>query len=120
MNLCPSEVNPQEVNYEGYTLDLALRSVGEGWAPLLHEVFDAIKDTFPPVKILLVKERWGILRIYTNIINEEVDKVVIDIAKRSRYICEVCGASGSLRSGEHIMALCDAHAEGRDTINEED
>jgi len=112
------ECLPGGICYEGYTVSLGLYSVGPGWAVLIDQAFKAIEDADPPVKIFQIKEKWGGLRIYTNIINDKVDKKLLDIMKRSYYICEDCGNPGMLRKGERLKTLCDKHANGREIIED--
>lgn len=88
------------VNYEGYTLEDALASVGKGWEPLIRELFDQKPDG---VKIEQVKEKFGILRVYSN--NSEFDKtVILPLERKSITICENCGNPGIL---SNFQVLCD-------------
>jgi hypothetical protein len=109
---------PRGVCYEGYTISLGMYSVGPGWASLIDKAFRAIEDADPPVKIFQIKEKWGGLRIYTNVMNKKVDKKLLEIMKKSYYICEDCGNPGNLRAGERMKTLCDKHANGREIIED--
>jgi len=89
---------PTYVIHEGYDRELALQSVGDGWASLVNEVFDFMATMKTSVKIIQVKEKWGGLRIYTDAMHVVLDKKIIDVEQRSFTICEVSGAAGKLRN----------------------
>ncbi len=59
---------------KGYTREGALRSVGEGWAGLVNEAFDALEKLTDHVVIDQVKEKYGGLRIYTSPYNEYIKR----------------------------------------------
>jgi hypothetical protein len=85
--------------YEGYDRALALESVGKGWASLINEVFDFIEQQkITNIRIIQVKEKWGGLRIYTDLIHDVLDEKIRDAERRSFTICEVSGAPGELRN----------------------
>jgi hypothetical protein len=107
---------PTYVIYEGYDIQLALESVGEGWAPLIREVFEYIEKNRVYSKIVQVKEKWGGLRIYTDVVHDGLDAKIRDVEKRSFTMCEVCGKPGFLRKGGWYRTLCDEHAEGREAV----
>jgi hypothetical protein len=110
---------PTFVIYEGYDRALALASVGKGWAPLIHEVFDLIEQKKITQKVVQVKEKFGGLRIYTDIINDELEKKVIEVGNRSFTICEECGAPGQLRGGSWYRTLCDVHGKNKPAVKDE-
>ena len=89
---------PTFVIFEGYDKQLALESVGAGWASLIEEVFSFMEQNKINCKIIQVKEKWGGLRIYTDIIHEQLDKKIIEVEKKSFTICETSGAPGKLRN----------------------
>jgi len=97
------------VNYKGYTRENGLTSVGRGWAPLVNRVFDKMETIKGSIKILQVKEKWGGLRIYTDYSNNELDKVINDVEKKSLTICEVCGEPGKIRGKSWYYTACDNH-----------
>lgn len=100
---------PSVVHYDGYTRELALASVGEGWAKLVNEAFDQLAHIKGNIKIIQVKEKWGGLRIYTDYSNHLYDKKVRELEERSFHICEVCGNPGNLRGGGWYRTLCAEH-----------
>jgi len=104
---------PAIVHYSGYSRELAIQSVGAGWEPLIHEVFDVLESIKGQVKIIQVKEKWGGLRIYTDYINEKVDIAIRNAERKSFTMCEVCGKEGKLRNcNGWYRTLCDVHGKG--------
>lgn len=107
---------PGFVVVTGYSRELALQSVGEGWASLVNEVFDRKESYGKPITISQVKEKYGGLRIYTNEFDDEFDQFLYDVEMRSFSICEDCGKAGQLRGGGWYRTLCDEHANGRKAV----
>lgn len=102
------------VNYKGYTRELGLKSVGAGWAPLVHRVFDAVENTKASVKIIQVKEKYAGLRIYTDYVNEELDAVIRQVENESFTLCEICGQPGKVRGDRWYYTACDEHAKNNE------
>lgn len=98
------------VNYKGYTRELGLSSVGEGWAPLVNRVFDKMEVVKGTVKIIQVKEKYGGLRIYTDYSNKELAEVIYEVENKSLKMCEGCGQPGKLRGKSWYYTSCDEHA----------
>lgn len=95
----------------GYDLELALASVGAGWAELIKQVFTFMETIKEPVKIVQVKEKWGGLRIYTDCMNEKMDNFITRMERHSFSICEACGKKGALyKRGGWYFTSCDEHA----------
>ena len=109
---------PTYVIYEGYDRALALESVGKGWSSLIDEVFNYIEQNRVHSKVIQVKEKFGGLRVYTDVVHEGLDEVIRNVGNKSFKICEDCGAAGVLRSGGWVRTLCDTHANGKPPIPE--
>lgn len=107
---------PTFVIYEGYDLPLALESVGGGWAPLIKEIFQFIEKNRVHSKVIQVKEKWGGLRVYTDVVHEALDQKIREMEKKSFEICEICGEAGKLREGSWYRTLCENHAQGRKSV----
>lgn len=99
------------VNYKGYTREMALTSVGKGWASLINRVFDSLENIKGSVKIVQVKEKYAGLRIYTDYINDELDTVIRRVEQESFTICERCGKPGKVRGKGWHYTACDQCAE---------
>lgn len=72
---------------------------GRGWYPLIEETLDKIEALLPEdsdFEILQVKEKWGMLEIYTNWSTDEIDDIITSAREKSIKICEACGAPGNL------------------------
>jgi len=110
---------PTYVVYEGYDRALALQSVGEGWASLIHEVFDYMEQIHTPTKVVQVKEKWGGLRIYTDVIDYRLDEKIREAEKKSFTICEISGEPGKLRNcNGWYRTLSDTHGKEFPVIEE--
>lgn len=114
----PSPRYPTFVVYEGYDRALAIESVGKGWESLIHEVFNYIQEHRVHTKIIQVKEKWGGLRIYTDVIHDGLDEKIREVEKRSFKICETCGKPGVLRGGGWYRTLCDVHGKDNPIIED--
>lgn len=91
-----------------YSLTEALSSVGRGWHELVLRVYNAREAMGLPVGIILVKEKWGILRIYAEYLVKELEDTIIQVGRESETICEMCGNSGRIRkSNDRYKTLCD-------------
>ena len=114
---------PSTVLEEGYTLERAKSSVGEGWHPLLEKVFEIKEQNSfrtpnnEPFKIVQVKEKFGILRIYHNWYDEwSFMTLAINHAEfLSQRTCEICGKSATTKPSARgwIKTLCKAHHKER-------
>ena len=102
----------------GYDRQLALDSVKCGWAHLINDLFDFIDTQNIKIKIIQVKEKYGGLRIYTDVINESLDEKIIELERASFKICEDCGLDGHLRGGSRYRTLCEEHANGQRAVRE--
>lgn len=90
----------------------AWSGVGDGWVGILRQLSVDIRrlnEKLPKgqkVAYGQVKEKFGILRIYVNNPNEEVNSLVTAAEKLSGSICEDCGAPGILRGGGWLKVRC--------------
>lgn len=87
----------------------AKRKVGKGWAGLLDEVYSFIpKD----IKVETVKEKFGLLRIYTSAPHpHDVYTKLGEIERKSGTICEECGTTENVTTERfktrwYIKTLC--------------
>ena len=100
-----------EVKWEGYDLDYALASVGEGWADLVRRAFAAKPQD---VNIEQVKEKFGGLRIYCSPASESYLAFLRELEAESAHICERCGKPGTQDNYKYwIKTLCDEHKQER-------
>jgi len=100
------------VNYKGYTREMGLTSVGGGWSSLVNRIFDKLESIEGTVKIIQVKEKFAGLRVYTDYVNDELQKVINEAERESFKMCETCGKSGKVRGKGWYYTSCDEHASG--------
>lgn len=101
----------------GYDEELALASVGEGWAELVKAGLAAVEGRG---KLVQVKQKYGTLRLYADALpgTSEADATTMwnelnALEARSGSICEACGAPGQLVGLSWYATLCRAHAGDR-------
>lgn len=79
---------------EDCPIELLGLEIGKGWFPLVKPIIDRVQDlneNGSDVKILQIKEKWGVLRIYLLSAPEELLKQAHDAEEKSTRICEECG-----------------------------
>ncbi len=78
--------------------DVARKSVGPGWAGLIHEAYDLIDLSRPfGVSVTQVKEKYGTLRIYISSASTIFFDALEEICDKSAITCEDCGNPGYTR-----------------------
>lgn len=84
-----------------------LRMVGDGWSPLVLEVYENLSEN---THIVQIKEKWGGLRIYIDHGTDADWDLLEDVERRSFEICEVCGKTGKTRTDlPWHLTLCETH-----------
>ena len=91
-------------------------NIGDGWFPLVYSLCkDLTKflkiEPMSSIRILIIKEEYGGLRIYASIYPKylvgEVFTRIHEAELKSRGICEVCGRKGSLYTNHYsLKTLC--------------
>jgi hypothetical protein len=95
------------------TADFFRRRVPDGWLGLVLELHEALRAVDPDISYADIKPKWGELRVYLSADNERALQLAREATRRSRTICEVCGAAGTLHKspwGWH-RTLCGRCAE---------
>lgn len=78
---------------------------GIGWKPLIDKIFEVMKNT--DIKVEQVKEKFGGLRFYTDLSNDEVDEIISEAEAESFKTCEFCGAKDDVTTeGGWLKTLC--------------
>lgn len=93
---------------------------GQGWYPIIEDMASWLEGEAatlksagktPPV-IVQVKEKFGTLTIHVN--GFPTDRFLSELrprldaaSERSKTVCELCGAPGSLRKDGHMRTRCD-------------
>jgi len=88
---------------DGY---LEIIDVNKGWHPIIIELNEKIAAIHPDYKIHQVKEKFGGLRFYSNVMDAEVGKLISEAERKSFKTCEQCGEPGELRKGGWLITLC--------------
>ncbi len=93
-------------------------SIGMGWLPMIEEMSAKVEtilnkfiienpgEKFPTA--VQVKEKFGTLRFYTNIINKEVDDIISEYEDKSYTVCENCSSPGTIRPEGWHRVLCNS------------
>lgn len=90
----------------------------EGWKDIISDTIDDVRELCKrekakvSVQIMQIKEKMGELRIYFSIIpdtheiKDEISKIEIEAARKSRTVCEICSKPGKERRYSRIKTLC--------------
>ena len=91
-----------------YSLEAMKLAVGPGWGKLIEEVY-AILAAHDEAVVLQIKEKFGMLRVYTCNIPDDVETQLTAIENKSAEVCDVCGEPGAVISRDGwYMARCSA------------
>jgi hypothetical protein len=85
-----------------------------GWSHLIELLNDELKLSDPEYKIDQIKEKFGMLRFYTEGVDSVEGNVMIDFAEEiSSKMCMDCGHKASIKEYKYhrMAALCDTCAE---------
>lgn len=84
---------------------------GSGWCDLIRATCWAIAALDPEARLAQVKEKFGMLRMYTEGgTNDEAGLAIQYAEKLSKHICESCGERGTLgtiNGGSWVKCLCE-------------
>ena len=100
--------------------------IGDGWYSIIDECAAGLEKEienwlrenekdfpFEVPKIVQVKEKFGIIRIYTNILTEKMDEIIRQAEVKSSYTCEECGKPGEMRGKGWLYIACNECYEKR-------
>jgi hypothetical protein len=84
----------------------------DGWFVLIYVVLYFIKkivgeEKIENFQIIQIKEKFGGLRIHTNISNIRINNLIWKAETASYNLCEICGQIGELRKVGYLKTLCD-------------
>ena len=81
--------------------------VGDGWRPLVEKLVEDIIKIAPKTEISQIKEKYGTLRFYINVGNDEVYDLIEKAEQESGKTCEECGTKRNVTTeGGWILTLC--------------
>ena len=96
--------------------------VSEGWLTLVTETLSLLlkeQAHTPTLRVDEIKQKWGELIIRGNDFSELANDIVQEATKKSRTICEICGAQGEPktdRCGRMVAVRCSEHVNVRGQI----
>ena len=86
-------------------------SIGPGWLPMFTELCDLIATTQPPADFhfVQIKEKFGLLRVYTRNGNMAIDTLIGYFEDKSGTVCEKCGSAENVETKGKgwIVTLCE-------------
>lgn len=77
-----------------------------GWYELIDRTLAELQKLDQEVYISQIKEKFGLLRIYTSARLPEVHKITDAAEAQSQYVCEDCGGLGKRLGDNWIRTLC--------------
>ena len=80
--------------------------VGNGWHPLLDEMFTKLTALGWDREMTQVKEKFGQLRVYIGEATNEMWQVVHEAERKSAKVCEECGQPGRPTGGGWVRTAC--------------
>ena len=93
----------------GDAIDELAWECGQGWKSIIDPLIELCKAR--DVQITQIKEKFGTLRFYVGAAPDDVYDAIDEAEKQSAVTCEVCGATGKLRTDRSwLRTLCDEHA----------
>ena len=75
-----------------------ISGVGDGWIPILDEMFTQLRADGWDGEVGQIKEKFGGLRVYLDGASAEQHAIVEAAETRASKTCETCGKPGTLRS----------------------
>lgn len=97
----------------------------DGWFNIIYELSHQIEDELQKktdefrkeFAVDQVKEKYGTLRYYTNIFDDDIENLIDHAEELSAVTCERCGGPGSLKNlGSWLKTLC---SDCLETVNSE-
>ena len=101
-------------------IDAGFFSVGYGWYPLIKDLITDLIELGWNKEVCQVKEKFGTLRFYYTGGDDVIDGMVRMAESMSGVTCEECGGPGKRVGGGWVTTLCEAHAEARSIVYNEE
>jgi hypothetical protein len=94
-----------------FLTNLKYIEIDDGWIDLVDEMCQQINNKNPPpqFQIKQIKQKFGYLRVYTNMFVDGVENIIQQFEIQSTNVCEICGKSGKLIKRNYIRTLCQEH-----------
>jgi Zn finger protein HypA/HybF involved in hydrogenase expression len=88
-------------------------AIGNGWYDIIDNMCNKLMQyqrSVPKLKRIeatQVKEKFGTLRVYTNINDDAIDAIIEEAERASCITCETCGKPGHMNKGPWLRVQCD-------------
>ena len=112
-------IDREYITTQGFEGQTSIDNVGVGWHPLVERAFDLLDANGLVWTVSQIKEKFGKLRIYIEIVDEHltsedekwIARVIIDATEsESGNTCEECGKRGRCEPVYGwYKTLCDGH-----------
>ena len=83
---------------------------GDGFYKIIDTMAKKLTAYAKKHKIVLectqLKEKWGLLRVYTNVGNSAIYKIIAKAEHASARTCEICGRPGTINKGPWYSVRC--------------
>ncbi len=87
---------------------------GPGWYPLIIEMFEELIEAGWNKQFSQIKEKWGMLTVYLDSYNDDLDSILQKYELLSTKVCEICGNKGKRRQIKGwCISLCGRCAKER-------
>jgi hypothetical protein len=104
---------------EGDPLAMFGLQIPDGWFDLADQLSADImayveRTGIPTPVVFQMKEKFGMLLVYLDESNDDLEQMIVQAVGRSKNLCEECGAEGILyeRNRSWLHVFCEKHAEG--------
>ena len=93
-------------------------TVDDGWYDLVDAMCRELHAKSPKTRFLQIKEKFGKLRVYFRVSDDNASTIKHTYEEKSATICETCGKPGKIewRDRQFVKAACRRH--GGDSFNE--
>lgn len=90
----------------------------DGWYGLIESLCERIGEAPPEFKFTQIKEKFGLLRIYSRGGTVETNGLIDSAENASRWVCEVCGGTNHVSTGGTgwITTLCQGCRAQRESL----
>ena len=95
---------------EEQVIDRLYFDIQNGWLGIVKRLIEDLIEMEWDKRICQVKEKFGGLEFYVDIVPEGVLDRIDEAGKQSHITCEICGESGKLRTNRNwFRTLCREH-----------
>jgi hypothetical protein len=86
---------------------------GAGWYPTIETMLSELdsyiqSNNIKNVVVDQIKEKFGVLRCYLNVYDENLQSIISKYENKTAHICESCGKNGEIRNIGWLKTRCDS------------